>query len=278
MYLFKREHAKAESCYKALSSSNEKLYRSAGRALLALIPLYQGKFEDALKVLDDGIAADRMEQAEGVMNAYKHFIKADIYEDKKNWSLALNEAQTGIQILKKATPNNPDNGRSYYAYLLAKSGKIAEAEEVARALKKDIEQKNPTLMYNYWWTLGDIEQAKGNLKTAIDYFEKAEKDASTPSFYRRCALAKIYLETGRLDEAVAKLEKALSRYDDARVGNTMTVKAYYLLGLAYEKSGWNKKAIEKYQEFLDIWKNADPGIPEVKDAKERVRKLRAYSR
>jgi hypothetical protein len=49
------------------------------------------------------------------------------------------------------------------------------------------------------------------------------------------------------------------------------------LGLAYENSGWNKKAIEKYQEFLDIWKDADPGIPEVQDAKERLQKLRATS-
>ncbi len=278
MYLFKKDYARAESCYEALSSSNAKLWRSSGRVCLALIPLYQGRFEDALKVLDDGIAADRMEQAEGVLNALKHFTKADIYENKKKWSLALNEAQMGIQILKKVTPDNPVSGRDYYIYLLAKSGKIAEAEEVARVLKKDIEGKNPTLMYSYWWTLGNIEQAKGNLKTAIDYVEKAEKDAPTPSFYRLCALAKIYLEAGRLDEAVAKLEKALLRYEDARINTSIAVKAYYLLGLAYEKSSWNKKAIEKYEEFLDTWKEADSGIPEIVDAKERLRKLKAYSR
>ena len=78
-----------------------------------------------------------------------------------------------------------------------------------------------------------------------------------------------------MDEAVAELEKALSRYNDDRVWATMAVKAYYLLGLAYEKSGWNKKAIEKYEEFLDIWKNADPGIPEVQDAKERLAQLKS---
>ena len=274
MYLFKKDYAKAESYFEALSSSSEKLLRSGGRLLLAFIPLYQGRFDDALKVLDDGIAADRMEQAEEQTNAYKHFIKADIYEEKKKWGLALNEIQAGIQILEKVATDDPVNERDYYAHLLAKSGKIAEAEEVARVLKKDIEQKNPTLMYSYWWTLGDIGQAKGDLKIATDNYEKADKDAPTPSFYRRYVLAKIYLETGRLDEAVAELEKALSRYDQNRSG-IEAVKAYYLLGLAYEKSGWNKKAIEKYEEFLDIWKNADPGIPEVADAKERLRKLHA---
>jgi hypothetical protein len=49
------------------------------------------------------------------------------------------------------------------------------------------------------------------------------------------------------------------------------------LALAYEKSGWNKKAIEQYEEFLEIWKDADPGIPEVEDAKERLKELRAKS-
>ena len=70
----------------------------------------------------------------------------------------------------------------------------------------------------------------------------------------------------------------LSRYDTNRALSTIwAVKAHYLLGLAYEKSGWDKKAIEQYEEFLEIWKDADPGIPEVEDAKERLAKLRVQS-
>ena len=49
MYLFKREYAKAESCYKELASSSEKGRRSSGRTLLALIPLCQGKLDQALQ-------------------------------------------------------------------------------------------------------------------------------------------------------------------------------------------------------------------------------------
>jgi tetratricopeptide (TPR) repeat protein len=91
-------------------------------------------------------------------------------------------------------------------------------------------------------------------------------------------LAQAYLELGRLGEAVLLLEQALSRYDVSRALHPIfAMKAYYVLGLAYEKSGWKAKAIEKYEEFLDIWKDADPGIPEVQDAKERLQKLRATS-
>jgi hypothetical protein len=52
------------------------------------------------------------------------------------------------------------------------------------------------------------------------------------------------------------------------------VKGYYWLGLAYEKSGWTNKAIQQYEEFLDIWKDADPGIEEIQDAKDHLARLR----
>jgi cytochrome c-type biogenesis protein CcmH/NrfG len=77
-------------------------------------------------------------------------------------------------------------------------------------------------------------------------------------------------------EAVTGLEKMLSKYTAGRAGiAAWGVKAHYLLGLAYEKSGWNSKAVEKYQEFLEIWKDADPGIPEVEDAQERAARLKS---
>ena len=41
-------------------------------------------------------------------------------------------------------------------------------------------------------------------------------------------------------------------------------------GKIYEKQDNKTKAIEFYQKFLDFWKNSDPGIAEVEDAKKRV--------
>jgi len=275
MYLFKRDYDKAESCYKELASCSDKDTRSRGRTCLALIPLYQGKLKQALEALDYGLTADKMEQIKGEPSE-KHFLKAMIYEDKKNLDLALNEIKKSMDIIHKESPDAILYWQDHYAYLLVENGDVAAGEEVANTLKRDIEKKDPGTLpayTDYWYMVGKIELAKGNLQAAITDFVQAMKFSTRID---ACfLLSGIYFKLGRVDAAVAELEKGLLRYDYNRALYTIyAVKAYYLLGLAYEKSGWNDKAIQQYEEFLDIWKNADPGIPEVADAKERLKKLK----
>ncbi|MDH4222224.1 MAG: protein kinase [candidate division Zixibacteria bacterium] len=274
MYLFKREYAKAESSYKEIASSSEKRTRSNGRAYLALIPIYKGKFEEALTVLDNGIAADKMEQVERGSIALKNSLKMYIYKQKQDLNRALNESEISMKIYGEDYPDDINYERADYAVILAENKDFEKAEEVVEELKRDIKEKDQTQIGSYWWAIGSIELARGNFDASIRSFEKAAQ--GNKHFGILYLLARAYLEAGRLGEAVAEFEKALSRYDVSRYSYAIwAVKAYYLLGLAYEKSGWNKKAIEKYEEFLDIWKNADPGIPEVEDAKERLKKLKS---
>ncbi len=275
-YIFKGEIAKADSCFKVLSSCDSKDIRSNGRTLLSLVPLYQGKFTDALQVLDDGIAADRMEQAGGETIISKHELKALIYDDRNQSDLALQEIETTRSIYEKIMPGDPVGMRDVYAVFLARNGKFKEAGAVLQALKENAEGKSKTGMDNYWLALGIIDLIKGDAAEAVKNLEKGVKDAPTVQFDARYFLAQAYLASGKIGEAVTELEKALLRYDDNRAVHAIwSVKAYYLVAMAYEKSGWNNKAIESYERFLDIWKNADPGIKEVADAKERLNKLRA---
>jgi tetratricopeptide (TPR) repeat protein/predicted Ser/Thr protein kinase len=277
-YLFKREYARADSCYKEMASSGNKDLRSGGRFCLALIPLYQGRLREGLQVLDNGIAADEMEQGKGSPSEAtlgKHWLKALIYEEKKDFGRTLAEIETGNLLCAKMYSEDVVRMRPLQAAVLAESGKVARAEEVLRVLKKDIEKKNKSQMHDYMTAVGGVELVKGNSKAAVTYLEKAMQQTEVPYFEARYLLVQAYLDAGKLAEAVAECEKLLLRYDDYRVNYPIwAVKAYYLMGLAYEKSGWNKKAVEKYQEFLEIWKNADPGIPEVADARQRLARLK----
>ena len=40
------------------------------------------------------------------------------------------------------------------------------------------------------------------------------------------------------------------------------------------KRSWKGKAIEHYEKFLELWKDADPGIAEVEDARMRLAGLK----
>jgi serine/threonine protein kinase/Tfp pilus assembly protein PilF len=286
LYLMTGEYTEAEVCFQKLCSSPDKYIRSEGRVRLALIPLYQGKFEQAFKVLDDGITADRMDQGEAEHTALKYLLKASIYHEKKDLRTALVEFEKFLEIYQRVNPGDPVADRHYHIHLLSENNETEKAQEVANALKRDIDLKAKSSGASRWdalawsYALGCIEMAKGNFDAAIANFERAaEDDMYGRRFpWARYILASTHLEAGRLGEAVGEFERILSRYDEFRAWNPIrAVKAHYFLGLAYEKSGWNKKAIEQYGTFLDIWKAADPGIPEIEDARQRLAQLKGAS-
>ncbi len=52
-------------------------------------------------------------------------------------------------------------------------------------------------------------------------------------------------------------------------------KSFYMLGKIYEKKEMTKEARENYEKFLELWKDADPGIIEVSIAKKRLASLQS---
>jgi tetratricopeptide (TPR) repeat protein/predicted Ser/Thr protein kinase len=274
MYIYKRDYARAESCCVLLAGCPDMEMRSKARGMLAVIPAYQGKLAESLRLLDDGLAADRMEGAKGDGNAAKYGGKVFVYLAQGKFDLAAAEARSYVEAYRVLYPNDVAYARHWYVYVLTKAARLDEAERVVNDLKRDIGDSHPTQMSAYWSAVGLLQEARGDLAGAISSYEKAERASSDPSFGLRTALGLAYLKAGKLGEAVAMLEKTLSRYDTDRISSVPgAVKNHYDLATAYERSGWTAKAIEQYREFLEIWKDADPGIPEVEDARQRLAAL-----
>lgn len=73
-------------------------------------------------------------------------------------------------------------------------------------------------------------------------------------------------------DAAAKFQKILDHR--GVVGNgAIGALAHLGLGRAYARAGDTAKARAAYQEFLTLWKDADPGIPVFQQAKAEYAKL-----
>lgn len=47
-----------------------------------------------------------------------------------------------------------------------------------------------------------------------------------------------------------------------------------MLGKIFEQKGWEGKAIENYEKFLELWKDTDKGLAEIEEAKKRLAGLK----
>ncbi len=275
-YILKGDFAAAERYIEVLTSSDSKAWRSSGRYEMALIPVYKGKFSQALKILEDGVAADNMEREVVAATAFKHVLAALLYLEKKDCGAAIRESQRLVDMSVESQYSPVVKSRDFHVYILTSCGRLSEAEKLAEALRKDIESQDPTQIFRYWLARGTIELARGNPSAAIVSLQRSTREQIDPFAPLRFVLGKAYLETGRLGDAVTEFEGLLSRYDNAfQITCPLAIRAHYLLGTAYEKSGWTDKAVEQYEKFLKLWGNSDTKIDEVEDARKRLSRLKS---
>jgi tetratricopeptide (TPR) repeat protein len=88
--------------------------------------------------------------------------------------------------------------------------------------------------------------------------------------YLADVLARAYLKIEDLDSDISTYERLVTFNPHSNGIRLIHPKYYYRLAKLYEKKGEDRKAIEHYEKFLDLWKDADPGITEVENARERL--------
>ncbi len=84
------------------------------------------------------------------------------------------------------------------------------------------------------------------------------------------ALAEAYLAAGDLAKARATYEQVGALTTGRLSWGAVYARSFYKLGLIAERQGDKARAREQFQKFLESWKDADPGLPEVADAKKRL--------
>ena len=165
----------------------------------------------------------------------------------------------------------------------ARAGRLPPARERLEALRKG----SPALPPNGVWLLpaleGEIALAAGDLAIAETAFAAAEPQVKVG--FDRVALGQtIFLNMPRSLDGLARTRTARGDLRGAvdiyrklvapDVGSkwTTVLQPLHVLALArvLEQSGDAAGAREQYRRFLDLWKDADPGLPELAEARRKL--------
>ena len=200
---------------------------------------------------------------------------------------ALREALFGDAYKARqqaATARRHSTGRDldYGAALtLAYAGDVNRAQALADDLGRRFPE-DTVVRCNYLPALrAKIALLRSNPQQALDALEVAapyELGLPSLSFYNWPNLypvyvrGEVYLAAHRGGEAAAEFHKILD-HPGIVLNESIGALAHLNLGRAYTISGDAAKARAAYQDFLALWKDADPDIPILKQAKAEYAKL-----
>jgi serine/threonine protein kinase/tetratricopeptide (TPR) repeat protein len=168
------------------------------------------------------------------------------------------------------------------AFVLALSGDRAGSQRLADDLAKRFPEDTP-VQFEYLPTLRALFALNDNspsaaierLQTAIPYDLAMPGTAFFAKFgglYPAYVRGQAYLEEGRGREAAAEFRKVLD-HRGIVLADPIGALAHVQLGRAYVVAGDMVRAKKAYQDFLALWKDADPEIPILKQAKVEYAKL-----
>jgi predicted Zn-dependent protease len=161
------------------------------------------------------------------------------------------------------------------AIILARAGDSTQAEKIADQLAKKFPQDTMVNGVRVPTIRAAVEINRNSPSKAIEFlraaspYELGGEDTLYSAYLR--GLAYVLLHDG--NEAAAEFQKILD-HRGIVVNEPIGALAHLQVGRAYALQGDTAKARAAYQDFLTLWKDADPDIPILKQAKAEYAKLR----
>jgi len=280
IYWYTEDFTKAENEYQKLLESEEKVAQLNGNASLRALYLMRGRFEESRAQAINGFElAEKIGETDWT-EAF-HFWLGYVFLQRGNPQEALKEFDKVWSSAVEEDHLESQRWALYFkglTYLKMKAMDKAQqaAEELKEMIKKGMNKKEIRL---YDHLAGCIEIERENYSTAIEFFKKAisflpyQYDSDDYHALFADSLASAHYKAGDLEKALEEFERITTLTSGRMQYGDIYAKSFYMLGMIHEQQGDRVKAIEHYEKFLDLWKDADPGIAEVENAKSRLGEL-----
>jgi serine/threonine protein kinase/Flp pilus assembly protein TadD len=280
-YFLNGDFDKAEEEYlKILELSGDRTTHLGPKVRIAALCLAQGKIDKGKSELEEvmSLATELNLKAwqAGPLSYHSYFVSL------KDFEQAIKEVEKALIKYQELDDLQGQRFSLLWKGMYhIKMGSIDEAQKISHELKDLIEKGlNKKAMRYYYGLEGAIELENKNYEKAIQHFNKAisllpfQSEMFDEHIFFMEPLARAYYKSGDLDKAREEYEKITSLTTGRTIAGNLYATSFYMLGKIYQEQRNIAEAIGNYKKFLDIWKDADPGIVEVENAKKQIAALK----
>jgi putative PEP-CTERM system TPR-repeat lipoprotein len=203
------------------------------RAILSKYYIKNGKYDDALKTLTEGLKNNSND-------ALLYNIMGAAYLGKK-------EVDKALQQYEKAKDLNPKLLLPYYSMGLIYTSQ-GEKDKAIMEYEKVLEMKSDD--FKALILLARIMESDRKEKEALDYYLRAKKHKKSAAYV---AIAEFYLRRNEDDRALKELEEALSM-------NPKNIRVINLMGSIYMKKGDYQSAVMQYRNIAAVHPELGSGL------------------
>ncbi len=248
--------------------------RAEGLRSMGMLDLYHGRFGASRKRFEEELKI-RETRAEVFDAARAHFMLAVIAGGEGDSRAQTEHLDASVAHLREFGPKVTWAALVGQEY--ARAGAVSKAEKLAEAVSASVDPRNAEDSVYFQVLLAEVALAKGNADAATTGLLGSEAEVNNDTRGARAeTLARAFQQSGKTDQAIAWYEKFLAIPGGGAVSwepEEHWLAAQVALGSNYATRDEKQKALTTLAAFLNLWKNADPNLALLKQAKDEYAKL-----